>query len=1197
MSEARPRAKSGHSQTFVGSQTNVKVGGRPTTLHYPAQVAERVKEASSKSEEERQLTAQPDVDLRLEYAYGFNGRSHRNLHAIRPTTCVYNVGSLGVVFDFVNNKQSFFMEHSQEVTAVAFSKKSGLVATGQRSGNSGPPYISLWHVDEANADGIYPEKRRLIAEEGVGQLKVQCSIHSLAFSADGKSLFSVTAEACLLGHLESHNKKEQSKGSPICIWLVSEVAGTGLDKKEIHKPHLELEHVQGSSLKVVPHPLDASKIFAFSNRVATRVTASKKDGYFWASKDTVEISQVDAVENLKESFSGFHCAAFVPDDNDTVALGGTGVVFVIEGKHCVRTLSIVPGMVVRFLDVLDKGPVICGGEDGGISFVSPDLKTRVKRERVVDHSGRPLMMTTAEHFALQDGSTALLVGTANGRIARIEFDQEYRLKEPFIAQQSPSGESHVAALCASPKNPNHVAVVDEVGQIRFFDAKRCQLLQIRPYQCQSPATCLAWGANGSLLVAGMVNGHIEGLTCPAWKQMCSETGDRQPLKCEMLFRLEESTGKEVTEEAKSSGSLKRSGSGSPQASSSRPLKQSTSAGNMEKNPAAVAALRFSPGETQFLACGFAIQGLIHLYRVHQPTNQSSTYHIEKVMRLSGNATAILFLQFSNDGSRLSSNAKDGQVLCWEVPSGKRTTPSFEEKDWFDKTRSFTLLMSWPMIGIWDSSYSSTTQIVAQANPRSHVTAVGDEVGRVKLHKFPAPLENAQGKVYHGHCSKVNSLVWTKNDRVISAGVEHGDGLLQWRLSTAPKIEDSNIRFPQSPTKDSEPIKSLVSTVDSTPQTEDPGDSLRNCSDDALLAELHKRGYQVKGDEPDTISTNQSARLEESRRTMIFDMELDVNTETEARNQGTSPCKLVTCETQTDLDIRVTPLEAFKQTTQVKITSDFKQFCESLVHQGISIDQIHKAQQAVNQATQPATENSNDVGLPQASALLSSFQPPRNNEESLQDNHSVQREDQARSTGTSPCKLVSCEAQTDRIVISGLPRDLMNLQSWHDNKRIIEVALQGLKKEYVSRYDVTTVKNSLKQTNEARGNVANNEARVNVASNEAQTDPMEVLGLPWDYWFLESWETIIPKETQDEILKWVHHSLLDKGKSNSKPANGRSIPSRPPHVWDEDKEEVKNASRLSPLDGDHDRVRHSQEKEKKIARQHFNNSKLRWVQSK
>eukprot|EP00746_Dinoflagellata_sp_MGD_P083655 gnl/MRDRNA2_/MRDRNA2_33279_c0_seq1.p1 gnl/MRDRNA2_/MRDRNA2_33279_c0~~gnl/MRDRNA2_/MRDRNA2_33279_c0_seq1.p1 ORF type:complete len:801 (+),score=101.38 gnl/MRDRNA2_/MRDRNA2_33279_c0_seq1:215-2404(+) len=169
--------------------------------------------------------------------------------------------------------------------------------------------------------------------------------------------------------------------------------------------------------------------------------------------------------------------------------------------------------------------------------------------------------------------------------------------------------------------------------------------------------------------------------------------------------------------------------------------------------------------------------------------EDPSYRMEHVQTLSGNASAVLFLQFSNDGSFVSSNARDAQVLCWNVKSGKRVTPDFALDTWFSKGSDFHLTMCWPMIGIWNNvSYNTTTSLVAEANEGCTLAAAGTDDGTVKLHRFPAPLQSNESKAYTGHCSKVTQLVWTNDDRVISVGASRADGLLQWKLNTAPTLE-------------------------------------------------------------------------------------------------------------------------------------------------------------------------------------------------------------------------------------------------------------------------------------------------------------------------------------------------------------------------------------------------------------------------
>lgn len=341
----------------------------------------------------------------------------------------------------------------------------------------------------------------------------------------------------------------------------------------------------------------------------------------------------------------------------------------------------------------------------------------------------------------------LLFGTLRGRIANVRLEQNRRIGKVHVSQQAPGGHAGVSAVCSDPKNANHLAVADSSGEIRFFDAGKCKLLEHPPYQCNAAVTCLTWGPGGKLLVAGQADGHVEGLVMAGWERGLKKD-------CGLYFRVVEK--------------------------------------NVEGQ--AISSIRFSPNRGKYLAVGSSIKGNIHLFHVVRQDEglEVPSYYVERVRVLTGNASAILTLQFSLDESQVASNARDGQILCWDCESGKRITPSMPKDSWFADHNKFKLTMSWVTIGIWNvAGYNNTMALVAEghiSDAKNSLLAVGDENGLVKLHRYPVPIDSAESKNYHAHASRVIGLTWTLGDRVISVAGAVGAGMMQWRLSTAKNFK-------------------------------------------------------------------------------------------------------------------------------------------------------------------------------------------------------------------------------------------------------------------------------------------------------------------------------------------------------------------------------------------------------------------------
>jgi WD40 repeat protein len=87
----------------------------------------------------------PDVDLRLEWIHGFNGRDTRNsLYYVSGGMLVYPASTVGVLYSPLKQSQAFLQAHTDLVRAVAVHPSKRFVATAQQGRR---PFISVWQVD------------------------------------------------------------------------------------------------------------------------------------------------------------------------------------------------------------------------------------------------------------------------------------------------------------------------------------------------------------------------------------------------------------------------------------------------------------------------------------------------------------------------------------------------------------------------------------------------------------------------------------------------------------------------------------------------------------------------------------------------------------------------------------------------------------------------------------------------------------------------------------------------------------------------------------------------------------------------------------------------------------------------------------------------------------------------------------------
>ena len=193
--------------------------------------------------------------------YGYT-EGCQNLHATGRGSYCYTLSALGIVWNEESKQQSFFTGHTAEITAIAFCSSSGLIATGQKFVGSESCGIRIWSMDQK------PKQKCQVL--GHSQ-----SVYSLAFSADGRWLFSIAADE--RGRSKGHSSSElNATTSPMCVWRLDDSRlKTGLRQARSAQVRLVVKE----KVRLVPHPEDSHRLLAFGGRAAYLVTCD------WAAKD------------------------------------------------------------------------------------------------------------------------------------------------------------------------------------------------------------------------------------------------------------------------------------------------------------------------------------------------------------------------------------------------------------------------------------------------------------------------------------------------------------------------------------------------------------------------------------------------------------------------------------------------------------------------------------------------------------------------------------------------------------------------------------------------------------------------------------------------------------------------------------------------------------------------------------------------
>ncbi|XP_036071655.1 echinoderm microtubule-associated protein-like 6 isoform X3 [Oryzias melastigma] len=178
-------------------------------------------------------------------------------------------------------------------------------------------------------------------------------------------------------------------------------------------------------------------------------------------------------------------------------------------------------------------------------------------------------------------------------------------------------------------------------------------------------------------------------------------------------------------------------------------------------------LKFSP-DSSFLAVG-SNDGLVDVYAVSQ--------RYKKVGECRS-SSFITHLDWSVDSRFLQTNDGAGERLFFRMPAGK-LVPKEEAKGihWM----TWTGVIGPEVNGIWPKYSSATNVNSVDANYSSAVLVTGDDLGLIKLFRFPCLKKGAKFKKYIGHSAHVTNVRWSNDLQwvISTGGADHA--VFQWRF--------------------------------------------------------------------------------------------------------------------------------------------------------------------------------------------------------------------------------------------------------------------------------------------------------------------------------------------------------------------------------------------------------------------------------
>ncbi|XP_053700273.1 echinoderm microtubule-associated protein-like 5 [Synchiropus splendidus] len=169
----------------------------------------------------------------------------------------------------------------------------------------------------------------------------------------------------------------------------------------------------------------------------------------------------------------------------------------------------------------------------------------------------------------------------------------------------------------------------------------------------------------------------------------------------------------------------------------------------------ISDIRFSPGSGKYLAVASA-DTFVDIYNV-----MSS----KRVGVCKGCLNYITHLDWDRRGKLLQVNTGAKEQFFFEAPRGKRQHIPATEVDKIDWS-TWTCVLGTSVEGVWPVTSEVTEVTAACLSADRKVLATGDDLGYVKLFRYPVKGKYAKFKRYVAHSTHVTNVRWSHDDSLL-----------------------------------------------------------------------------------------------------------------------------------------------------------------------------------------------------------------------------------------------------------------------------------------------------------------------------------------------------------------------------------------------------------------------------------------------
>ena len=103
--------------------------------------------------------------------------------------------------------------------------------------------------------------------------------------------------------------------------------------------------------------------------------------------------------------------------------------------------------------------------------------------------------------------------------------------------------------------------------------------------------------------------------------------------------------------------------------------------------------------------------------------------------------------------------------------------------------TWTCVLGWPVQGIWPECASGDDINACDVDKTKRVIATSDDYSKVKLFRYPSPVEKAAFNQYNGHSSHVTCVRFTSNNKHVLSTGGNDKAIFQFKFSFDEEAAD------------------------------------------------------------------------------------------------------------------------------------------------------------------------------------------------------------------------------------------------------------------------------------------------------------------------------------------------------------------------------------------------------------------------